>query len=341
VAPKFAEVLSSLFREAGFPEGLVQTLPATREMGPAVSEADVDHVVFTGSMEVGRILGRRLGERLISSTLELSGCDVMLVLADADVARAAKAAWFGVAVNHGQTCIAVRRVIIHRSLYSAFVDGLRPLVTASSPMRLGLPSQVSQIEKLVTEARQQGAKLLVERPIASGQRECLPAALIDASPKMRVCHEAAFGPLLAVMPFDTLEEALAMEAECPCALAGSIFSADVELAQKVAGGLRSGHVVINEVLVSTAHPATPFGGRGESGWGVTQGAEGLLEMTVPQAVSVVRTGFRPYYDMVDPSKRAEQERLARSLLEAMHGPGLMGRLRAWWRVLRAMRGGSA
>src|SRR5262249_14840577 len=135
VAPRFASLLTELFAEAGFPEGLIQTLPATREMGLALSNADVDHVGFTGSMEVGRKRAARLGERLISSTLELSGCDVMLVLPDADAERAAKAAWFGVAINHGQTCIAVRRVFVHRSLYAGFVDRLRPLLEASGPMR--------------------------------------------------------------------------------------------------------------------------------------------------------------------------------------------------------------
>jgi aldehyde dehydrogenase (NAD+) len=140
--------------------------------------------------------------------------------------------------------------------------------------------------------------------------------------------------VLAVIPFDSLDEALAMESRCPYALAGSVFSSDVALAQRIAAGLRAGHVVINEVLVSTAHPATPFGGRGESGWGVTQGAEGLLEMTVPQAVSVVRGSYRPAYDLVDPKKEEAQEKLTRALLEATHGPSYLGRLRAWGRVLR-------
>src|SRR5207244_3673858 len=88
--PRTAEVVHALFRDAGFPADLLQTLPSTREAGPLLAEADVDYVIFTGSDVVGRKLASRLGERLVPSTLELSGCDAMFVLADADVAMAAK-----------------------------------------------------------------------------------------------------------------------------------------------------------------------------------------------------------------------------------------------------------
>ena len=112
VAPAAAAALHSLFARAGFPDGLLQTMEATREGGQALTEAAVDHVVFTGSAAVGRRIAARLGERLISSTLELSGCDPMFVLDDADLPMAARAAWFGATLNRGQTCIAVRRVFV-------------------------------------------------------------------------------------------------------------------------------------------------------------------------------------------------------------------------------------
>src|SRR5207247_817779 len=97
-------------------------------------------------------------------------------------------------------------------------------------------------------------------------------------------------------------------------------------AEWLASRLRAGMVAINDVVVPTAHPATPFGGRGNSGWGVTQGAEGLLEMSVPQTVSVRRGTFRPHFDIGDPGKLAVQEELLRGLMEATHAPRLGARL---------------
>jgi aldehyde dehydrogenase (NAD+) len=156
---------------------------------------------------------------------------------------------------------------------------------------------------------------------------------------MALCREALFAPVLAVLPFERVEEALAGERQCPFSLGVSVFTRDVERAQQLAGSLRAGCVCINEVIVPTTHPATPFGGHGASGWGVTQGAEGLLEMTVPQVVSVQRSGFRPHYDGALPEKQPAQAELLRGLLQAGHAPGLLGRLAGWRRVLgRVWRG---
>jgi aldehyde dehydrogenase (NAD+) len=105
--------------------------------------------------------------------------------------------------------------------------------------------------------------------------------------------------------------------------------------------LRTGLVTVNDVIAPLSHPATPFGGRGESGWGTTQGADGLLEMTVPQVVSVKGGRFRPHYELAAGRDAAGQEGLVRGLLEAGHAPSWGRRLRGWWRVVRAMTSGKA
>src|SRR5205085_1951791 len=142
--PRTADVTHRLFLDAGFPAALFAKLPATREAGPLLAEADIDYLVFTGSDAVGRRLAARLGERLVPSTLELSGCDAMFVLDDADVELAAKAAWFGVTLNRGQTCVAVRRILVHRAKYPAFADALRPLAAAAEPLPLLTGGQAEQ-----------------------------------------------------------------------------------------------------------------------------------------------------------------------------------------------------
>jgi acyl-CoA reductase-like NAD-dependent aldehyde dehydrogenase len=339
VTPAFAEQLHELLLQAGFPADLIQRLPATREMGPALAEADIDHVVFTGSVSVGRTLATRLGQRLISSTLELSGCDLQLVLEDAPVEMAAHAAWFGATVNRGQTCIAVRRAFVQRSIYPAFCEALRQRVAAGVSAPLTLDSQAQQAQRLIRDAVEQGARLLGGD--FSSPEQCRPAVLLDASPHMAVCREASFAPVLAVLPFDTVQEALTADQLCPLALGASIFTRNLTLARQLSGQLRAGSVTINDVIVPTAHPATPFGGRHDSGWGTTQGAEGLLEMTVPQTVSVRSGTFRPHYDQDDPKKAEWSRRLLIALLQASHAPQLSKRLAGWWQVVRiAMKGPS-
>ncbi|MBX9624463.1 MAG: aldehyde dehydrogenase family protein [Gemmataceae bacterium] len=362
-----AAVTADLFRAAAFPPDLLVTLPATREAGPLVAEAAVDHVVFTGSDAVGRKLAARLGERLIPSTLELSGCDAMFVLEDADIDLAAKAAWFGVTLNRGQTCIAVRRVFVQRSRYAAFAEALRPLAEGAKPVSLVAVGQAEQMGRLVTDAVGRGARVMGEKtpppnplpdagrgdrakrphpltpsPAGGGGTSPEPALLsplpprgrglgggvsptilLGATPEMAVCREAAFAPVCAVIPFDTVDDAVSLAAGCPFGLAASVFTADPAAAKALAARVPAGHVTVNDVLAPTAHPATPFGGRGSSGWGVTQGAEGLLAMTTPQAVTVRRGRFRPHLDEAVAPDPATAD-ILRGLLRATHGRG--------WRV---------
>jgi acyl-CoA reductase-like NAD-dependent aldehyde dehydrogenase len=335
LAPASADALIGLLNRAGYPAGLVQQLPATREAGKDLADADIDHVVFTGSSAVGHALAATLGRRLVSSTLELSGVDALFVLADADAAFAARAAWFGATINRGQTCLAVRRAFVQRSVYPAFLNALQPLLAAAEPMRLALASQGDQADRLVRDAVAQGARLL-ETPTTNGTNDRLqPQIIVDARPEMAVCCQASFAPIMAVLPFDTLDDALRMDAQCPYALGASVFTANPAAVETWTGQLRTGSVTVNDVVVSTAHPATPFGGRGESGWGVTRGAEGLLEMTVPQVVSVRSGRYRPHYDLtVNPG--SAQGDLARALLDYGHGVTLGQRLGGLLRLVRSM-----
>lgn len=327
-----AGVLSKLFKDAGYPDDIVIALPCTREAGPQLAEADIDLVHFTGSDRVGRTLASRLGERLIPSVLELSGCDAAFVFADADPTMAARCVWYGTTLNGGQTCMAIRRAFVHRSIQEAFVQQLRLLVQASPGAQLVTAGQREQMQRLVHEARERGAEVLTS---AIGG-DTAATVLLNPPADVAAIWEASFCPLLSVLPFDTPEEALALHDRSPLALAGAVFSADAEMAEHFAASLPLGSVVINDVIVPTAHPATPFGGRRASGWGVTQGAEGLLQMTVPQVVSTRRGRFRPHVDShlgQDPSAR----NVAQGILRLSHGGwrDTFGGLR---QLIRGLRG---
>lgn len=337
-----APLLHQLFLDAGAPTELLQMLPARREAGAELVEADIDHLVFTGSAAVGRTIAARLGERLVSSTLELSGCDAMFVLADADVELAARAAWFGATLNRGQTCIAVRRAFVHRSIYPAFIEQIAAKLAAAKPVTLVTPGQVQQADRLVADAQAKGGRVVNSfcRDAESSERNALdsltlasrltaPRVIVDATPEMAACREDCFAPLLAIVPFDSPGEALCMNAACRYGLSSSIFTADVRTGEDFASKLPAGSTCINDVIAPTAHPATPFGGRRQSGWGVTQGPDGLLAMTVPQVVSVRGGTFRPHYEpMNEPTQR-----LLTGLLAWRHAPRFADRWRGFWTMV--------
>jgi acyl-CoA reductase-like NAD-dependent aldehyde dehydrogenase len=301
-----------------------------------LADADVDHIIFTGSSTTGRRLAEHLGRRLLSSTLELSGCDGLFVLEDADVDLAARAAWFGATLNRGQTCIASRRVFVHQNLYEPFTNALRPLVKDAVPMHLALESQVKQADDLVHDALSSGARPLdMRQDDITDPSDYRPTVVLDARPEMALCQQASFAPLMAVLPFRTVEEAVLIDSRCPYALGASIFTANPARGAQLAGQLRAGMVTINDVIAPTAHPATPFGGRQESGWGATQGAEGLLEMTVPQVVSVRGGKMRLHYGSAVGKPPLTTDGF-RGLLEWGHGATLGKRLRGFCRLMQSL-----
>jgi acyl-CoA reductase-like NAD-dependent aldehyde dehydrogenase len=276
---------------------------------------------------------------LISSTLELSGCDALFLLDDGDAELAARATWFGTMLNRGQTCLAVRRAFVPRSLYGDFCGRLGRLSAAGAALTLALPAQGQQAERLVQAALDQGGRLLSppRSAVANGQSAAFqPAIIADARPEMALCREASFAPVLAVLPYDTPEQALEMDGQCSYALGASIFTRSPSRASALAAQLRSGAVAVNDVIVPTAHPGTPLGGRADSGWGVTQGAEGLLEMTVPQVVSLRTDTFRPHYDLVNEGAAVRHLDLASALLQSSHAATFGQRFRGWLRLARAL-----
>jgi acyl-CoA reductase-like NAD-dependent aldehyde dehydrogenase len=332
VAPVTADTLWQVITRAGFPEGLLERLPATREAGRRLAESDVDHVVFTGHAETGRALAAGLGRRLISSTLELSGHDAMFVLEDADVRLAARAAWFGATLNRGQTCLAVRRIFVARPIQEEFLRCLESLVREGQPYSLALPAAVDQAERLVRSALADGARIVGGADPCTEGRSCRPIILADVRPDMAVFREASFAPIAAVMAFDRLEDALEVEAGCEYALGASIFSRDPAKARGLAARLRAGLVTINDVIAASAHPAVPFGGQKSSGWGVTHGAEGLFEMTIPQVVSVRSGAWRPHYDPPNSSLFTSHSML-QAMLRWQHAATFKERLSGLWQVV--------
>ncbi len=341
-APRTAAALDEVFRAAGVPADVLVRLPATRAAGPELADTDIDFLHFTGSDNVGRRLAARLGERLIPSALELSGCDAVFVLTDADVTLAARAAWYGATMNRGQTCMATRRAFVHRSVYDRFVEALKPLVEAEPPVTLVSPGQAEKALHVVADS---GGTPLRAGSVSDGFSATVfhasgsdfpPTVILDPPADSPVCTAATFAPLLAVLPFDDLDVAVVAANTCPFGLAAAVFTADRAAADALAAKLPVGAVTVNDVIVPTAHPETPFGGRKASGWGVTQGTEGLLQMTVAQVVTHRKGTFRPHVETAltgDPSADAT----ARGLLRFTHGRTVWQRWRGFWQLVGGLR----
>jgi acyl-CoA reductase-like NAD-dependent aldehyde dehydrogenase len=315
--------LATILAEAGLPEDLLQLLEESAATGAAAVAAGFDHIVLTGSAETGRAVLAAAAPGLTPATMELSGNDAVLVLAGADVAVVAAALAYGLRLNSGATCIAPRRVFVIRSQAEALALALLARVAG---MELSpTPAAVAaRLERLVTEALSQGARLLRGPPTPGA---AAPVILADARPEMQLLQEDVFAPWLAFVPVDSMEAAVAALGLCPYALGASIFGPEAE-ARTLARRVPAGSVCINDLIMPTADPRLPFGGRGRSGFGVTRGAEGLLEMTVVKTVSLRRGAFRPHLAAARPGDAARYAALI-ALLYA--GP------RHAWRILRRPR----
>jgi acyl-CoA reductase-like NAD-dependent aldehyde dehydrogenase len=295
-APRTQERLIQLAESAGLPAGTISVRPATRDAGRTMLETErFDHVVFTGSTGVGRTIAEQLAGTLTPSTLELSGCDSALVLADADADLAARCIWDAVVLNAGQTCMAPRRALVDRAVYRLFLSRLAPLAAGAKPVRLISREAVERAHGFAAEAVRSGASSLsgvLEPPGADG-RSMRPVAIVDCPPDAPLVRGEHFGPVIAVVPVAGLEEAVRLHAGVPKKLATSVFTRSVRLGEELAPRLGSGVVTINDVVLPTAHPGVSITGSGLSGWNPSRGPEGLRALTRAVHVSVTRGLLRP------------------------------------------------
>ncbi len=297
--PRTQGRLLELAMAAGLSADDLEIRRSDREAGAALlREPDLDHVVFTGSTPVGRRVAEACAERLLPSTLELSGCDSAIVLDDADPVLAARTIWAGLTLNHGRTCMAPRRVLVARSLASAFAAAIVPLATGAAPRSLADDAAADRHRSLVADAVARGARQISSESPTDDDR-VRAQVLIDCPTEAEAFFSDHFGPLVVTAVFDDEDDLLRLHRVGGKHLATSVFTRDPQRAERLAPRLGSGIVTINDTIVPTAHPAAPIPATGDAGWGASQGIEGLLAMTRPLVVS--RTGrLRPPSGEPDP-----------------------------------------
>ncbi len=296
--------LVELIVRAGFDPHLVTVLPETTEAVHAAIAARPDKVLFTGSAATGKKILAQLAPHLIPATMELSGSDPVIIRADADLELVVKALTFGLTLNGGATCMAPKRVFVARSIATE-LEGR--LADSFCSRRESESHGWSESQRRLTTTAADTLRLLLEEALAGGAHFIagtmhadgsitVPLVLGGVSASAQLLHADVFSPVLALITVANDDEAVRGSNDSRFALGASIFTRNESMARGLAGRLNSGTVTINDLIVPTADARLPFGGRGHSGFGVTRGAEGLLELTTPKVVSVNRRTFRPAFD---------------------------------------------
>jgi acyl-CoA reductase-like NAD-dependent aldehyde dehydrogenase len=329
-----AHALRSLLLECGLPAELLTILPGSVEAATDAISNGADFVVFTGSAQTGVAVARQLAETLTPAAMELSGCDAVFILPDADIDHTLRALSFGMRFNGSATCMAPRRVFLvgwSDSDAACFESQLQQALAAIEPIAIS-PRQMEQLMRLLEDARAQHAEIRLNGIQSELSGRVTPTLVTGATPALLLLQSDIFVPVLSVMRVTDNAEALAANAACPYALTASIFGSDRK-ARELARGLRVGNIVINDLIVSTADPRIPFGGRRQSGYGVTRGAEGLLAMTTPRTIQIQHSRQRRAYE---PTKEEHAE-LFSGLAEILHGKGLSRRFTGLKRLWQAAR----
>lgn len=290
--PASAAVLKALL-ERVFPADLVSVVLGEVEVGQAFARLPFDHLLFTGATSVGRQVMLAAAHNLTPVTLELGGKSPAIVSPSAALDSAAERIAFGKTLNAGQTCVAPDYVLVPRDHLGAFAEAYRRAVRRMYPCiadnrdysAIINPRQLQRLERLLADASDKGAQVLDLYPDETRQGRRLPPHLLfDVSDDMQVMQDEIFGPLLPLVPYDRLEDALAYINQRPRALALYYFGYDRTEQDYVVHHTHSGGVCLNDTLLHVAQDDLPFGGIGPSGMGHYHGQDGFLTFSKAKAV---------------------------------------------------------
>jgi acyl-CoA reductase-like NAD-dependent aldehyde dehydrogenase len=275
--PRTHGLIVEAFTAAGFTEGVVNIVTnelaeAGAVVGALIDHPDVRRINFTGSTAVGRIVARRAAEQLKPVLLELGGKAPLIVLEDADLDEAVKAAAFGAFMNAGQICMSTERIIVVEAVADEFARRFGEKA-ASMPV----PAVGQQID----EVAEGSARALIEDALAQGARTIAsePATVIDGiTPEMRLYRDESFGPVVGIIRVADEEEAIRVANDSEYGLSAAVFTRDAARGLRLARRIRSGICHVNGPTVQD-EPQMPFGGVGSSGYGRFGGKAGIEAFT--------------------------------------------------------------
>jgi aldehyde dehydrogenase (NAD+) len=285
--PLDAFLMAEILVEAGVPKGVVSIIPAGREVGEhLVRHPGVDKIAFTGSTAAGRRIASICGEQLKRVSLELGGKSAAIVLDDADLVTLAAGLKFASLMNNGQACVAQTRILAPRARYDEVVDSLAEMMRG---LNVGDPAdpgtdigplvaqrQQERVEKYIALGQEEGARVVVGgNGMPAGQDNgwyVQPTLFAGVDNGMRIAREEIFGPVIAAIPYDDVDQAVRIANDSDYGLAGSVWTADTERGLDIARRVRTGTFGVNQYTMDFI---APFGGYKASGIGREFGKEGL------------------------------------------------------------------
>ncbi len=297
ITPLTSLLMAEGLRECGLPEDVMQIATGRGETGAALVD-EVDMIMFTGSTRTGRKVAEAAARRLIPASRGRGGQGPMIVLADADLERAANFAAYYSMQNAGQTCISIERAYVEEPVYDEFVRKVADKVGA---LRVGkpegpgsvevgaitFPPQLQTIEDHVTDAIDKGARVLTGGHAKPGAgRFYEPTVLVDVDHTMKCMTEETFGPTLPIMKVHDADEAVRLSNDSPYGLGSSVFTRDVERGEQIARRLEAGAANVNDAMINYTVLELPMGGAKHSGLGSRHGAGGIRKYCSQQAIVV-------------------------------------------------------
>ncbi len=301
--PLSSHALAEVFSEAGLPEGVLSIVPGGPETGRAlIANTELDKFTFTGSSAVGKEIGKLAAENLKACTLELGGKSAAIILEDADLDSSLPMLAFSGVMNSGQACVAQTRILAPRSRYDEIVEKVAGFVAA---MPVGRPDDPgAAIGPLISERQRERVEGYIQQGIDEGARLVTgggrpdgldsgyfvrPTVFADVDNSMTIAQEEIFGPVLAIIPYDTEEDAIRIANDSVYGLAGSVWTTNYARAIEIAGKIRTGTYAVNMYAFD---PGAPFGGYKNSGIGRENGPEGIEQYVEHKSV-LLPFGYTP------------------------------------------------
>jgi aldehyde dehydrogenase (NAD+) len=321
-APATRDVIVNMLGET-FATSEVAVVGGDVDMAEALLKLPFDHIFFTGSTKIGKVVMRAAAEHLTSVTLELGGKSPCIVTEDADIGFAARRIAWGKYLNGGQTCVAPDYVLVHESVERPFIDkvaqSIAKMYGATAAEREKTPDfcrmiddgHFSRINALVEETVRGGAKVEVGGETDAAQRYIAPTVLSNVTNDAAIMSEEIFGPVLPVLTYRSMDEALALINARPKPLALYAFTKKPGQVDTILNGTSAGGTLVNDVILHLANPNLPFGGVGESGLGSYHGVFGF------KAFSHERSVMRQTPLTLAPMLAAPYNKKTRTLMKVM------------------------